>query len=37
MAASLKYSAHLYGSKNDLQRLGVWDVDVEDTSKYWIM
>ena len=37
MAASLKYSVHQYGDENDLQRLGVWDVDLEDRSKYWIM
>lgn len=37
MAASLKYSVHQYAEENELQRLGVWEVDIEDKSKYWVM
>ncbi|KAI1503582.1 hypothetical protein F5X99DRAFT_406895 [Biscogniauxia marginata] len=37
MASSLKYTLHQYGTENDLQRVGVWDVDIADKSKYWII
>ncbi|KAI0434532.1 alpha/beta-hydrolase [Xylaria sp. FL1042] len=37
MAASLKYTLHHYGSQNDLQKLGVWEVDAIDKGKYWVV
>ncbi|CAJ2507666.1 Uu.00g088520.m01.CDS01 [Anthostomella pinea] len=37
MASSLKYTLHHYGEENELQRLGVWEVDIADKSKYWII
>ncbi|RYP48959.1 hypothetical protein DL768_005231 [Monosporascus sp. mg162] len=37
MAGSLDYSVHQYGTENYLQRLGVWGVDFESKSKYWII
>ncbi|KAK6951677.1 hypothetical protein Daesc_006200 [Daldinia eschscholtzii] len=38
MASSLKYTVHQYGA-HELQRLGVWDLDVADKTgtKYWIV
>ncbi|KAI1485368.1 hypothetical protein F5X96DRAFT_347718 [Biscogniauxia mediterranea] len=35
--SSLKYTLHQYGTENDLQRVGVWDVDIADKNKYWII
>ncbi|KAH9904844.1 alpha/beta-hydrolase [Xylariomycetidae sp. FL2044] len=37
MASSLRYTLHHYGSDHELQRLGVWDLDVADKSKYWVI
>ncbi|KAI0600405.1 hypothetical protein F4775DRAFT_545672 [Biscogniauxia sp. FL1348] len=37
MASSLKYTLHQYGTENELQRVGVWDVDIADQNKYWII
>ncbi|KAI1283633.1 alpha/beta-hydrolase [Xylaria sp. FL0933] len=37
MAAALKYTLHHYGSQNQLQKLGVWEVDATDKGKYWIV
>ncbi|KAI2623129.1 alpha/beta-hydrolase [Hypoxylon sp. NC1633] len=36
MADSLKYEVHQYG-EHELQRVGVWDLDSEDKTKYWII
>ncbi|KAI1458900.1 alpha/beta-hydrolase [Annulohypoxylon moriforme] len=36
MASSLKYSLHQYGA-HELQRVGVWDLDIADKAKYWIV
>lgn len=36
MASSLKYAVHRYGA-HELQRVGVWDLDVADKAKYWII
>ncbi|KAI5862940.1 alpha/beta-hydrolase [Durotheca rogersii] len=36
MAASLRYSVHQYGA-HELQRVGVWDVDIAAEAKYWIV
>ncbi|KAI2641445.1 alpha/beta-hydrolase [Hypomontagnella submonticulosa] len=36
MAASLKYSVHQYGT-HELQRVGIWDLDVRDKAKFWIV
>ncbi|KAI8625125.1 alpha/beta-hydrolase [Xylariaceae sp. FL1651] len=37
MATSLKYTLHHYGSTNYLQKVGVWEVDPSNQSKYWIV
>ncbi|KAI1075870.1 alpha/beta-hydrolase [Whalleya microplaca] len=37
MAASLKYEVHQYGTAHELQRVGVWDLDISDASRYWII
>lgn len=37
MAESLKYTTHQYDSINELQRLGVWELDPANMNKYWIM
>ncbi|KAI1117207.1 alpha/beta-hydrolase [Nemania sp. NC0429] len=37
MAASLKYTLHRYGSQNDLQKLGVWEVEGDKKGKYWVV
>ncbi|KAF3061325.1 Kynurenine formamidase [Daldinia childiae] len=37
MAESLKYTCHQYGSINELQRLGVWELDPVNINKYWII
>ncbi|KAI1206287.1 alpha/beta-hydrolase [Annulohypoxylon truncatum] len=36
MASSLKYTRHQYGA-HELQRVGVWDLDIADKAKYWII
>ncbi|KAI1377204.1 alpha/beta-hydrolase [Hypoxylon crocopeplum] len=36
MVDSLRYTVHQYGT-HELQRVGVWDLDVEDKAKYWII
>ncbi|KAI1093900.1 alpha/beta-hydrolase [Rostrohypoxylon terebratum] len=36
MASSLNYTVHRYGS-HELQRVGVWDLDVADKAKYWVI
>ncbi|KAI0884258.1 alpha/beta-hydrolase [Annulohypoxylon maeteangense] len=36
MASSLKYTLHQYGA-HELQRVGVWDLDIADKAKYWII
>ncbi|KAI1801033.1 alpha/beta-hydrolase [Daldinia bambusicola] len=38
MASSLEYTVHRYGA-HELQRLGVWDLDIADKTetKYWII
>ncbi|KXJ93058.1 Alpha/Beta hydrolase protein [Microdochium bolleyi] len=37
MASSLAYKVHHYAPERDLQQVGVWPVDLEDKSKYWII
>lgn len=37
MAASLDYEVHHYAQDRNLQQLGVWPVDLDDKSKYWVM
>ncbi|KAI2466704.1 alpha/beta-hydrolase [Annulohypoxylon bovei var. microspora] len=36
MASSLEYTLHQYGA-HELQRVGVWDLDIADKTKYWIV
>ncbi|KAI5924831.1 hypothetical protein F4810DRAFT_120825 [Camillea tinctor] len=36
-SSSLKYTLHQYGTDNDLQKVGVWDVDIANKNKYWII
>ncbi|KAI1390738.1 alpha/beta-hydrolase [Hypoxylon trugodes] len=36
MADALRYTIHQYGT-HELQRVGVWDLDVDDRAKYWIV
>ncbi|KAI8966160.1 alpha/beta-hydrolase [Daldinia sp. FL1419] len=38
MASSLQYTIHQYGA-HELQRVGIWDLDVNETAKtkYWIV
>ncbi|KAI1101961.1 alpha/beta-hydrolase [Jackrogersella minutella] len=36
MTSSLEYSVHQYGA-HELQRVGVWDLDIADKDKYWIV
>ncbi|KAL7625287.1 Kynurenine formamidase [Parahypoxylon ruwenzoriense] len=36
MAASPEYTVHQYGAHN-LQRVGVWDLDIASKAKYWII
>lgn len=37
MADKLRYTVHHYDTKNELQRLGIWEVDTADTTKPWVM
>ncbi|KAI0023577.1 alpha/beta-hydrolase [Xylariomycetidae sp. FL0641] len=37
MASSLKHTVEQYGTEHELQRMGVWELDPTDASKYWII
>ncbi|KAI0477373.1 alpha/beta-hydrolase [Xylariaceae sp. FL0804] len=37
MAANLKYTKYQYGEEHELQNLGVWEVDIADKTKTWII
>ncbi|KAJ1329544.1 kynurenine formamidase [Microdochium nivale] len=37
MASTLDYKVHHYASERDLQQVGVWSIDLDDKSKYWVI
>ncbi|KAH7033212.1 Alpha/Beta hydrolase protein [Microdochium trichocladiopsis] len=37
MASSLAYKVHHYAPDKDLQQVGVWPLDLDDKSKYWVI